>query len=355
MNDSDIRNQIHHAMDTRLSGIVGDPWLAQRIVNERGRTKVKRGTVRKAMAIILICIMIFALSVAIAAVIISRYELKLYAGVEVIDLLPDQWQQYTICHKTKSGYIVGGFQLHDDCISPMEANDQIVYLDDRFNIRWIVRDSRLEGALFDQIKETENAFYFGLEQKKLGWHPSIMKVSKEGKIIWLYEGSEDIRLKDYIVTETDEVVCVGRIASMENKTVSPHAIIQKIDQEGQLVYENILDQQSNNMLYAVCPYQEKIVVAGVFNGEAMVGLVNDECDVVQFKTYDVDGTINALHLKQATNGHLILVINYSLVNSATQTSETSRIEYILIDIDSSKGLKIRGALSPPRGDLGSYQ
>lgn len=329
MNEQKLRMQLHRAINTRLSVLENDPYIVQRVLARAdSETKIKKKVL---MVMVLSFVTIFALSAAIAAVIISRYELKMYAGVEIIDLLPEQWQQYTICHKTKSGYIVGGFQLGDDYIAPMEADDQIIYLDDGFHARWVLKDLRLEGALFDQIQETENAFYFGLEQKKQGWCPSIMKVSKEGEIIWLFEGTEDIRLKDYIATEDDEVICAGSIISMDDKTASPQAIILKIDQNGRLVCENILDRQ--NVLYAICNYQEEIVVAGVSNDGATVSLINEECGVEQHKTYNVDGMVNALHLEQTTNGRLVLVINYSPTNNATHVSETSRVEYILMDID----------------------
>lgn len=45
MDDQTLRNQLHHAVETRLSGLQGDPWLAQRVLGaSEKRAKKKKKT-----------------------------------------------------------------------------------------------------------------------------------------------------------------------------------------------------------------------------------------------------------------------------------------------------------------------
>lgn len=45
MDDQTLRNQLHHAVETRLSGLQGDPWLAQRVLAQaKSRAKKKKKT-----------------------------------------------------------------------------------------------------------------------------------------------------------------------------------------------------------------------------------------------------------------------------------------------------------------------
>ena len=41
MDDQTLRNQLHHAVETRLSGLQGDPWLAQRVL-AKAKSEPKR-------------------------------------------------------------------------------------------------------------------------------------------------------------------------------------------------------------------------------------------------------------------------------------------------------------------------
>ncbi|MCI5957448.1 MAG: hypothetical protein MRZ54_10730 [Clostridiales bacterium] len=63
MNDKDIRIRLHHAMDARLSGMTGDPRLAQRIISAEGSGRVKR----KISVGVVIAIMLFLLTLGALA------------------------------------------------------------------------------------------------------------------------------------------------------------------------------------------------------------------------------------------------------------------------------------------------
>ena len=61
MNDREIRRRIHHAMDARLSGMTGDPWLAQRVMGRTGNArKKKRLSAGMVLAIVLILVAVTA-------------------------------------------------------------------------------------------------------------------------------------------------------------------------------------------------------------------------------------------------------------------------------------------------------
>lgn len=67
MNDREIRDQIHHAMDTRLSGMTGNPYLAQQILaGAKGGKKVKRKlSVGLVLALVLALASVTALAVGL--------------------------------------------------------------------------------------------------------------------------------------------------------------------------------------------------------------------------------------------------------------------------------------------------
>jgi len=63
MNDASIRKQIHHAMDTRLSGMTGDPQLARRVAREAESARGgKRASIVLAVAIVLSLLALGALA-----------------------------------------------------------------------------------------------------------------------------------------------------------------------------------------------------------------------------------------------------------------------------------------------------
>ena len=55
MTEQEMRRRMNQAMDTRLSGVQEDPWLAQRVMNQpKGEKKVKRFTVQTVLAMMLL-------------------------------------------------------------------------------------------------------------------------------------------------------------------------------------------------------------------------------------------------------------------------------------------------------------
>ena len=48
MDEQKFREQLHHAAETRLSGLQGDPWLAQRVMAQaKGEARVKKKAIRR--------------------------------------------------------------------------------------------------------------------------------------------------------------------------------------------------------------------------------------------------------------------------------------------------------------------
>lgn len=73
MNDREIRAQIHHAMDARLSGMTGNPYLAQRILaGAKGGKKVKR---KLSVGLVLTFVLILVAVTALAITLLSGQEL----------------------------------------------------------------------------------------------------------------------------------------------------------------------------------------------------------------------------------------------------------------------------------------
>lgn len=92
MNDTSIRKQIHHAMDTRLSGLTGNPRLARRIWDEEAKPPMKkRGSVGLILAIILI-------GLAVTAVAWSAYQ-SYFSDVAKLTLHSGDYEEWTLKEK----------------------------------------------------------------------------------------------------------------------------------------------------------------------------------------------------------------------------------------------------------------
>lgn len=73
MNDRNVRRRIHHALDTRLSGMTGDPWLAQHIIGAEGRLRVKK---KVSAGLILVLVLILIAFTALAAMTLNAFYEK---------------------------------------------------------------------------------------------------------------------------------------------------------------------------------------------------------------------------------------------------------------------------------------
>lgn len=79
MDEQKFRDQLHHAAQTRLSGLQGDPWLAQRVVAQtKGEVRVKK---KLSVAFVLLLIFLVMTVTAIAVSILSGFR---FAGQEEI-------------------------------------------------------------------------------------------------------------------------------------------------------------------------------------------------------------------------------------------------------------------------------
>lgn len=65
MDEKYLRDQLHHAAETRLSGLAPDPWMTQRVLqNAKGEEKVKKKlSLGLVLAIALILITVTALAI----------------------------------------------------------------------------------------------------------------------------------------------------------------------------------------------------------------------------------------------------------------------------------------------------
>ena len=73
MKDDDVRRIIHRAVDTRLSGVRGDPWLGRRVVSaeRNGKPMIKR----KMPLALIVCLILVAATVSAAALNLNVFEL----------------------------------------------------------------------------------------------------------------------------------------------------------------------------------------------------------------------------------------------------------------------------------------
>ena len=92
MDDHNQGERIRHAVDARLSGLEGDPWMMQRVLaNAKGETKVKK---KLSVAFIVTVILILLTVGAVAAVLLSNKDFvgQVMAPIAKEDS-SDQWTQ----------------------------------------------------------------------------------------------------------------------------------------------------------------------------------------------------------------------------------------------------------------------
>lgn len=318
MDEHKQKEQVRHSVDARLSGLQGDPWLVQRVLaNVKGEQKVKK----KISFGLMVCILLLLLSIAaLAASLWHAYDIEMFKDVAIKDILPDQWQQYDVCHKVSDGYVVGGFELGDDYISPMSDEDKIVYLNESFSLVWTLSDIRLDGCLFDKVEETDNAFYFGMERRKENWIPAIMKICKDGNIIWVYEGEKNDKIKDYTVTDRNEVYCAGRN--------DRDATLLKINQNGGIEWVKTFDEYDMISLNSISSWDKGMIAVGQSSQGLVLVHFDESGDILSHVSYDLDEQIDALHLQKLADGRVVLVLTVSAESlSKDVTSET---KYMII-------------------------
>ncbi len=76
MDEQRLRERLHRAAETRLSGLQGDPWLAQKVMaNAKGDKKVKK---KLSVGLALVLILVLAATIAFAAVALQAYYQKAF-------------------------------------------------------------------------------------------------------------------------------------------------------------------------------------------------------------------------------------------------------------------------------------
>ena len=292
---------VQEAVNQKCAHLQPDPYLAQRVLNEanrKGGRQVKKISVAFAL---MMALMLMSVT-AVATVLLTGHDVKLYEGVEVVNLLPDQWQSYDICHRLEDGYLAGGFSLEEDAIAPMEGDSAIVMLDRNFQVRWTLTDARLEGCLFDKVRETADAVYLGMERSGETWVPAIMKVDKAGSLQWLYEGEETLGVKDFCVDEAGNVYAVGRVRDERGQ----RAAILKLDADGQVAWEKTYADIPAESLTAVKRYHQRILVAGYGAEGAWLGEMQPDGSLAWQKLLGQENRVQTARLQISADDRIVL-------------------------------------------------
>lgn len=326
MNKRENRELIQDALNTALSGLQDDPWLAQRVIaKEKEGLKIKK----KFSVGLILCFALLTLSVvALASILLKEHQVEMLENVTIKDLLPEQWQQYDVCHKVSSGYLIGGFELGDDYIAPMEEEDKILYLNSNFDLVWILDGDDLNGCLFDKVEETKDAFYFGMERQKEKWIAALMKVSMQGDIVWIWEGEDGFRIKDFLITSEDVIYCAGR-SGMNDENM---AILLKIDDDGSLEWKRDFKEYGLTTLSAISEWQDGLLGVGQCR-EGIAFLKMDESGIVSaYAVYDIDRQIDTIRLQRISDGRTALVFTISATSSHKDVTQETKYMIVPSDI-----------------------
>lgn len=318
---------LQKAMDARLSGLKEDPWLASRVIN--GAKGARRG--RKALtACVLMLVLIMVLAVgALAGAILSGHDLALYQRVEWEDLIPEQYGQYDVCHYVGDGYVLGGFVMDEDMIAPMTSEDALVGLDEHLRMKWTLTDERLTGCLYDCIRVTDDALYFGMERCDVvkGWTASLAKVSREGELLWQTSGPEGFHCKDFIAGE-DGVYAAGYLTN--SLTGEDSAALIGLDSHGQICLCKTMEQMA--AFQAICAAQDGMILASGDEGGVTLIKTNAVGEETARQTLKFAEKINTLQMKERGDGTILLSIAIAPSDTlGVQAGITSLKRYFVID------------------------
>ncbi len=148
------------------------------------------------------------------------YELSASDGVGLDGLLPGHRYFKTAADAplgadavtpVAAGFVRGGFRAGDDWIGPMEEGNAIAFFSPALELQWkLADDLLLMRCLYDNIRSTEDALYFGLEREISGeWVPSLMKLSLNGRLLWQYNGEPELRPNAYCLFPGGEALIAG--------------------------------------------------------------------------------------------------------------------------------------------------
>lgn len=316
---------VQEAVRQKCASLQPNPYLAQRVLNEanrKGGRKMKKISVGFAL---MMAIMLMSVT-ALAAVLLTGHDVKLYEGVEAVNLLPDQWQSYDVCHRLEDGYLVGGFSLDEDSIAPMDEDDAIVMLDRNFRVQWTLTDERLEGCLFDKVYETADALYMGMERSGTAWVPAVMKLDKAGHIEWLYEGRTEFGMKDFCLDADGNVYGVGRVRSDDGQ----QAAILKLDADGQVAWEKTCANIPVESLTSVKLYHQRILLAGYAAEGAWVGEMTRDGELAWQKLMEQDGRVETVRLQATADDRVVMSIAFA---APDDQQDVSQMRYYVLDAE----------------------
>lgn len=316
---------VQEAVKQKCAFLQPNPYLAQRVLNEaneKGGRKVKKISVGFALVMAIMLMSVTALATAL----LTGHDVKLYEGVEVLNLLPDQRQSYDICHPIAQGYLVGGFSLDEDVISPMDEDDAIVMLDQNFRVKWTLTDPRLEGCLFDKVQEAGDALYMGLERSGEAWVPAVMKLDQSGSIQWLYEGKADFSMKDFSVDAESSVYGIGRVRDDDGQ----QAAILKLNADGSVAWEKTYAELPVRSLTAMKMYHGHIILAGYAETAAWMGELTPDGQIAWQKKIELDGAVQTVRLQTNADGNMVLSIEFA---EEDDPEAPARLRYYVLDAE----------------------
>lgn len=158
MDEQVFRDQLHHAAQTCLSGLQGDPWLAQRVIAQtKGESKVKK-KISAAFVLLLIFLVptvtAIALSIVLGFRFVGQEEIDAPIGCTVMDNIlysmtmeglcecdVDTWEQTTLISRetlVAEGVSVEALLFHDK---------ELMLLDEQKKKIWVYREDELQMLL----------------------------------------------------------------------------------------------------------------------------------------------------------------------------------------------------------------
>ncbi len=207
------------------------------------------------------------------------HEIQMTDGVELSDFRGSFSGEPMPVHIVEGGYLLGGYHLDDDVIASMDLSDCLLYVNEDFQTQWTLSHPDLMGCLFDQVYETADSFFLGVERKGEVWLPSITKVDKNsGEILWMTDGDPSWTWNHLYVTKEEEIFCVGT----QNQASTWEGCLWKLSSDGTLQWKKTLDAYPEPVqsIDCICEWKDQIYVSARTADEVVVFFISEDGDII---------------------------------------------------------------------------
>lgn len=169
----------------------------------------------------------------------------------------------------EGGYFAGGFWDSDGALAPMRQGDGFTFLDESLAVQWTLTDeSFYRASFYEGMLEMADGFVLGgsVERIDLGAGiPCVIKISREGELLWQYMAHGDAYAYPYDIAETADgglLVCTShdpRVATPVDQPNEP--TLYKLSANGEFEWmQQYSDTMGEGYIEGIAPLNDGYVL-----------------------------------------------------------------------------------------------